>query len=88
MWSISVRTAEHQGLYLGWNAQRIEDAMIGVSVARLDPPSLKSAIERVLNDPKFVTNSRKLARKIANMPTAEDAANVVLGLMNTNVRSI
>ena len=61
------------------NAQRVAEVGAGLAVPKPDPSTLRAAIERVLAEPAFRSNARRLATEIARLPSVERAVAALIG---------
>jgi len=63
-----------------YNARAVKDAGAGVAVLRPDAASLRSAIQRVLNDASLRAGAGRIADEMATMASMDDAARALLAL--------
>jgi MGT family glycosyltransferase len=62
------------------NAQRIAATGAGLAAPHPDASTLRAATERILAEPAFRSNARKLAAEIASLPTVERAVAALIGV--------
>jgi MGT family glycosyltransferase len=71
------------------NARRIVQAGAGVEIApgACTPGRVRAAVERVLRDPRYRLNARRLADRLASAPGPVRAAELLAGLAGTEARA-
>ena len=62
------------------NAERLEQANVGLAVPELTTGKLRAALERVLGEPRFAERARQIAEGMKHMTTVDEAADRILGL--------
>jgi MGT family glycosyltransferase len=69
------------------NARRVVDAEVGVrlSVRRCTPDNLRAAVREVLADPRYGTNARRIAERLAAAPGPDGAAALLEQLVPAQV---
>ena len=63
-----------------YNARAVEEAGAGVAVLRPDAASVRTAIQRVLNDSSLRAGAGRIADEMSAMASMDDAAEALLAL--------
>ncbi|MGE3817851.1 MAG: glycosyltransferase [Isosphaeraceae bacterium] len=67
------------------NARRIVDAMLGLAISprRCTPDRLRRAVDRILANPEYAANARRIAAKLADRDGPDRAAELLESLVST-----